>query len=174
MTIKPWICIAVIPLLLCSCNGDDSPLIGVNNCDGGFAYSETNAPDSLEALISAFIASEDVSCYDDVRITVEGVSSDFFVIEYGVLQDCPSGCFSSVLCAINDQNGSVIYSARWTSAEEMPSGLEAKCESTAIGGSGDTLRDCEEPPSGYFHPITSTATFNDLVDNVDSLFRHCN
>src|SRR3569832_1643454 len=51
----------------------------------------------------------------------------FTLVGYGQLQDCPSGCFSSVLCAIEDPTGVRLYFAAWDDAAERPLDLQTDC-----------------------------------------------
>lgn len=139
----------------------------------GVFYDQAEVPNGLNEVILELIGSHQISCYDETTISTQGVSFDFFVIEYGALNDCPSGCFSSVLCAIKDPNGAAIYSAVWTTVEEMPLELKDNSESQVIGGSGNSIQHCQEQPSGYLHLITSADEFNSLLDDKNSLFRYC-
>ena len=117
------IILAVIVIFLFACSSDDDPFDGVTLCEEGNAYSEASADESLKLVIAEFIEEHDVSCFNETTITEQDLSSEFYVIEYGELKDCESGCYSSVLCAINDENGPALYSATWTSVGEMPQEL---------------------------------------------------
>lgn len=165
--------VAIFAIILCACSSDDDPLSEVTVCEEGKAYNEASKAESLQVVIAEFIGEHEVSCFDEVTISEQSENANFYVIEYGELKDCESGCFSSVVCAINDENGPVLYSAVWTAEEEMPLKLVGICESDTIGGEGSSQQDCQELPSGYLHPITYTNEFQDLIYSDDSLFRRC-
>lgn len=160
-------------IFLLACSSDDEPFVDVTLCEEGKAYNEASADESLKLVISEFIAEHDISCFDETTITEQAVSSAFYVIEYGELKDCESGCYSSVLCAINDVNGPALYSAVWTAEDEMPQALVGICESDPMGGEGNTHQNCQVTPSGFLHPISYSNEFQNLIYSDDSLFRRC-
>jgi hypothetical protein len=75
-------------------------------------------------------------------------------VEYGELMDCPSGCFASHVCAIEDGESTLLFYAAWSTPAEMPIGVLEECP--GLEGS-ETWSSCE--PSGLRHPVTETAEF---------------
>ncbi|MDZ7923654.1 MAG: hypothetical protein U5M23_06260 [Marinagarivorans sp.] len=152
------------------CSKDDEFID--SNCDG-FSYQKSNAPESVNVVVERLIPKNSkVNCYESASITSQGHSADVIVIEYGEPKDCISGCFSSVLCAVLDNEGASIYTASWTSKYEMPPSLNSTCMPTN-DGDGNSKTACSTPPSGYSHPITTTSDFANLLNNESSTFRHC-
>lgn len=150
---------------LCACDSSSS------SCEEGKLYDEARSPSRLVEIVNTYLGAHDVTCYDSKEITVEGEGASLFAIEYGAERDCPSGCFSSVLCAINDVSGPVVYYAKWQSGDELPSGISGLCEHSPEAA-GNTIDNCVNPMNGFDHPITTTSQFANLLSG-ESLFRHC-
>lgn len=145
---------------------DDGPVIGL-----GFAQCEGRTPggmDSSEEIvltINALVPSAvDVHCTDKHMFALDERAVQFTYVVYGEIHDCPAGCFSSNLCAIVDNAEVSLYSARWLSGE-VPLSIPPDCPELAGAAGGDTIRECENAPSGFFHPLTQTNAFNDFRDD---------
>lgn len=54
------------------------------------------------------------------------------VVRYGDQQDCPSGCFSSVLCAVELDGEAYLLSAEWYAEDEMPPQAAEYCGAEAF------------------------------------------
>jgi len=87
----------------------------------------------------------------------------FSHVEYGELMDCPSGCFASHVCAVEDDGVVLLHYAAWTRPEERPVGIETLCPDLVdtADGSGETWPSCEPP--GLSHPINDVAAFRDFA-----------
>jgi hypothetical protein len=96
----------------------------------------------------------------------------FTHVEYGELRDCPSGCFSSHVCGVEDpaQSAPLLFYAAWNSQDEQPIGIAAECPTLM---SFETWPDCV--PSGLRHPLVSTGEFRRFADRESGSgpFRWC-
>lgn len=154
--------------LLTACGSDD------NNGKTIILYEEQeytdNAPqlikDTAEKLIPIELDKQEFSM---AEVDSGSSVSTLMVIKYGELRDCPSGCFSSHICAISENNETKMYSAIWYGSNEIPNELHESC----LSESGNTIHDCNVPPSGFNLPVTSTLEFQELLEKEGSAFRYC-
>jgi hypothetical protein len=92
-------------------------------------------------------------------------------VAYGALLDCPSGCFSSHVCAIEDGADVSLFYATWNGAAEAPGFVEEHCPDLTRE---ETWNECEPP--GLVHPVTKTSDFRKFArsDHARSgPYRHC-
>lgn len=112
------------------------------------------------------------NCGTSRQFTVDGKSVTIEYFAYGELNDCPSGCFSSFACVINDGESALLYRAAWTSAEERPRGLQALCPS--LGADASDTSACEPSLPARAHAVTQLSSFKSLVAAGSSgVFRYC-
>jgi len=129
-----------------------------------------NTPQVIKDTAEKFILKElDKHEYSMAEFDSESSVSTLIVIKYGELRDCPSGCFSSHICAITEDNETKVYSAIWYDSNEIPNELHESC----LSESGNTIHDCNVPPSGFNLPVTSTLEFQVLLEKEGSAFRYC-
>lgn len=108
---------------------------------------------SVTATLDALVPSgAQVRCADSISFTLDGSRVDLVFVSYGELRDCPSGCFTSQLCAIHDGSGALLYSSVWYSAAEKPVTIPAGCP--VGGGGGGNTGDCPTVQPGAGHPVT--------------------
>jgi len=123
---------------------------------------------AVAATVTTFVPPEaTVRCSDSKEFSVRGSEFSFVYVAYGELQDCPAGCFASLVCAVYDNGGAQLYSASWNGPAEIPSNLPAECPETA----GDT-RSCDPPPPGQSSPLTSDLVFA-TFRGVEEAWRFC-
>jgi hypothetical protein len=127
--------------------------------------------DDVRATVAALVPSgSPVHCSSAQDFEVQGRSVEFTHVEYGVQQDCPSGCFSSHVCAIEDPSlaSPALYYAYWTTLEEKPAILESLCPHEF----SDT-QNCVTP--GRMHPLVGTQDFLEFKDEQRGAgpFRWC-
>jgi len=80
------------------------------------------------------------------------------VVRYGEQQDCPSGCFSSVLCAVELEGEAYLLSAAWYSPDEMPPQAAEYCGSDTF-----STESCRTPALDVLLP----AELEELRDRID-------
>lgn len=133
------------------------------------ACGDDECHDAADATVDALVPEDqEVHCEDSEEFEVDGRTVSFTHVEYGALRDCPSGCFSSHVCAIEDGDGVELYSSFWNDESEKPVGIDAACPNRA----GANTRDCET--SGKSHPLTETEAFQSLAAMEGSgPFRWC-
>src|SRR5438445_4716855 len=131
---------------------------------GGLAECENQSPgttdNSLEvtATITTLIPSNaQVRCTGKQSFPLNGRQVFLVFVPYGSLNDCPSGCFTSGVCAIYDQSQVQLYSAMWFNAQERPLSIPPDCPWLAQASSAEPTQACPEPPPGFFTPVTQTA-----------------
>jgi hypothetical protein len=140
------------------------------------AGSSDTSPQVLEAISDLVPSDIQINCTDKYRFSINGQDVYFVFVAYGELQDCPSGCFSSSICAVVDQSGAALYSAVWNEADERPASIPPDCPELSDSATGDTLRDCQYQPSGYENPLTQTTEFEDFSaaeSGQDGAWRFC-
>lgn len=116
-----------------------------------------HAPATVEAFVAAGL---DVHCEDAASFAFEGRTVRVTHVAYGAQQDCPSGCFSSAVCAIEDpaMGAPQLLVANWYAVGEAPIGIETECPTlSATSQVGSTYPDCR--PSGLLHPVVATDAF---------------
>jgi hypothetical protein len=102
---------------------------------------------------------------------VDGEVVRLTFVQYGLRRDCPSGCFSSNLCAIEDDDEVLLYFANWYGPEEEPLQVDAQCPDNPDGYS--TTNYCEA--AGKSHPLASTEEFREFAEAQygTGTFRFC-
>ena len=140
-------------------------------CDGRSPGTSSGA--AAAAVAAAFVpAGATVRCSSTTGFTVEGAQVTLVYLAYGELQDCPSGCFSSFLCALATADGPLQYSAMWVPAGERPMALQGTCPDDFPVAGGDTRR-CTELTPGAKHPVTATPAFTAMAAEGTSTFGAC-
>lgn len=106
------------------------------------------------------------------RFEVDGREVQITHVEYGELMDCPSGCFASHVCAIEDGEDVLLFHAYWNDEEERPRGIDAECP-PATTAFGDTWPDCE--PRGRCHALNREPSFQRWAEDQagQGPFRFC-
>lgn len=132
-----------------------------------------SAPRTIEAFVP-----EGAPVHDEfvAEFTTDDGPARFTYVAYGRLSDCASGCFSSHVCAIEDDAGVQLWSASWhpVHVDEIPVGLVEQCPGIRVDDAGVPLASpCE--PLGKSHPLTSNAEFRRFVerDPFSGPFRRC-
>lgn len=139
-----------------------------NACD-----DEDCGSSDVGATATAFVPrGAPVHCTDARSFEFEGRTVRLTHVEYGEEHDCPSGCFSSHICAIEDPSLGAprLFYATWTSALEEPLGVVTECPNLR---NMETWPDCT--PSGLEHPVVATAAFRKFADRQmgSGPFRWC-
>ena len=105
---------------------------------------------------------------------VDGEIVRLTYVEYGLLLDCPSGCFSSGLCAIETEDEVLLYYAGWNEhiVDEKPRELEEHCAGDTTGYT-ETYGSCEA--EGKSHPLPATEEFRAFAEEQygSGPFRFC-
>jgi hypothetical protein len=140
----------------------------------GCSSDEDDCGASIGATVSAFVpGGQPVHCRNAKGFPLQGRVVRLTHAEYGAERDCPSGCFSSHVCAIEDPSasGPALFYAAWNSTEEAPLGIENECPGSTSGG--ETWPDCV--PSGLRHPLVASAEFRSFADDEagSGPFRWC-
>lgn len=144
---KTFLAFSLAIPLLASC--------GTKDCRG-------HVPATVEAFVAAGL---EVHCEDSASFEFEGRTVRLTRVAYGEQQDCPSGCFSSQVCAIEDPAypSPLLFTANWYAAGEAPIGIETECPGTSSASAyGDTYPSCH--PSGLAHPLVATPAFRSWAD----------
>jgi tetratricopeptide (TPR) repeat protein len=128
---------------------------------------------SASQTVAALVPSgSPIHCENARSFTVDGRSVRFSHVAYGAREDCPSGCFSSHLCAVEDGDQTQLFYAFWTAAGEQPRALAAECP--ALAPAATTTAGCV--PSGALHPLASAPAFRSFAPAQradDGPFRWC-
>jgi hypothetical protein len=133
----------------------------------GNSYSQcTNHPNGVADDIPEVVitidrlvpADVEIHCSDNKTFTFNGREVSLTYIAYGELNDCVSGCFSSFVCGIYDPDESLLYASTWYGSNEEPLSIPQDCPELAGGENGNTTQ-CDTPPQGFQHPITTTTEF---------------
>lgn len=115
-----------------------------------------SAPNTRRALVPQ---GSDVHCERTKTFEVEGRKVRLTHIEYGLLRDCPSGCFSSHVCAVEDGDEVLLFYAAWNAANEKPRGVDRECPSLMRD---ETWPDCKS--SGWRHPLAENPKFQAFAE----------
>lgn len=108
-----------------------------------------------DATIEAFVpAGQEIHETQRAVFQIDGREVALTHVEYGELMDCPSGCFASHVCAIEDGESTLLFYASWNASAETPNGVLEECPGLE---DTETWPSCE--PSGLRHPVTETAEF---------------
>lgn len=143
------------------CSGDSGgSTIGTEfaQCDKrslGYADSSTEMTSTLNALMPPGV---EVRCTDKRVFALEDREVVFTYVVYGRLNDCPAGCFASDVCAIVDGKDALLYSATWYNGE-VPLSIPPDCPELSGKSTGDTIRQCGNPPAGFLHALAQTDAF---------------
>jgi hypothetical protein len=126
-----------------------------------------SAPKTRQALLPP---GSEVHCENGKTFQVDGHKVRLTHVEYGQLMDCPSGCFSSHVCAIEDGEQVFLLYAAWNTQQEKPAKVDQECP-TLMRDS--TWPDCK--PSGVTHPLVSSAKFRAFAREEEGYgpFRYC-
>ena len=139
---------------------DNPDAAGGGGCSGGPALAPACQADVPETVAAFVPSSAPVHCTDAAAFCFEGRQVRLTHVEYGVLNDCPAGCFSSHVCAIEDPEGAALelFYAAWTNPSETPLGLDTECPGLS---SSETWPNCV--PSGLRHPLVETEQFRSFA-----------
>ena len=133
----------------------------------GAPYDE-EAPRTIRALVPDGVA---VHEQQSMPFDLQGREVRLTHVEYGALNDCPSGCFSSHVCAIEDGSDVLLFYASWTNAAEEPKSVQKDCPTLTHE---ETWSDCEPP--GLVHSVTQTSDFRGFAHSEhakEGPFRWC-
>lgn len=113
---------------------------------------------------------------------LDGQSVDFVHIEYGIANDCPSGCFFSHFCAVVEEENVYPYSSYFINNEEDVLGISQERAEAGYELSSENYGEDKLP--GKQHLLTSNPKFTnfknkEIVHGGDagyriSEFRWCN
>lgn len=132
-----WLAIAAS---LSACLGEESgepprdeELIGTDfaQCEGRPGGGVDRSPEVMRT-IEMQVPNEDINCTDKMAFSVAGRQVSLVYVAFGIVSDCPAGCFSQDLCAVYDAPDSLLYS---------------------------TTRRPEPDRPGLAHPLTQTSAF---------------
>ena len=128
-------------------------------CDGQSPGTSDNSPE-VTATINTLVPSRaTVSCTGKQSFQLSGRTVSMVIVPYGQANDCPSGCFSSEVCAIVDGSDTFLYSGVWYGGSERPRSIPPDCPELGGADGGDTIQGCTNQPPGFLHPVTQTAEF---------------
>jgi hypothetical protein len=146
------VAVASFGVVLAGCSGAERAGSSYTQCVNHPAGT-TAGGTAITATVDALLPQDaQVRCADSTSFVLDGNEVKLVYVAYGMLRDCPAGCFTSHICAIYDTNGALPYSAAWYSPGEKPV-LPTDCPDT-----GDT-RQCTTATPGSQHPITQTPAF---------------
>lgn len=115
--------------------------------------------------------SQQINCEDSRSFEVDSRQVAVTRVHYGIQRDCPSGCFSATLCAIEDEGQAHLIKAFWNDDSEQPLGIEEECPDLELHRKN--TRDCDT--SGASHPVTETEAFRNFAQEQEGTgpMRHC-
>jgi hypothetical protein len=106
------------------------------------------------------------NCATKTGFTFQNQTYELVYAAYGALQDCPAGCFSSMVCALDDGSTSRLFYATWYGDGERPPSIATECPALANSAGGDTAYQCTNPQvSGRQHAIVQDPTFRNFLLN---------
>ena len=154
--------------LVCACGQQGGGEIGAFTC--GTLATGTDGSAEVDNTIDALVPSglpdsERVHCTEKQKFSFQGRDVFLVYVSYGNLNDCPAGCFSSMLCAIYDQSQAQLYTAAVNFQGEQPNGVPSDCHSIRDGGHAS---DCSYQPPGQSHPIVQTAQFQSFRSSQET------
>jgi hypothetical protein len=170
-----WIVLfSAVCLLACGTESSSNPSDGVggSGCTDGLNLSPECQAEVPRTLATFVPPSAPVHCTDAAAFCFGGRAVRLTHVAYGVENDCPAGCFSSHVCAIEDPEAAVpeLFYAAWTTPSESPLGIDTECPSLA---NAETWPSCV--PSGLRHPLIAAPEFRSfaLAQSGNGPFRWC-
>ena len=172
----------IVPVLvIAGCGsepGGTAPTVGAGlaECENHIPGTGDTSPEVTATITTLVPSNANVQCTGKQSFLLSGRDVFLIFVPYGNLNDCPSGCFTSEVCAIYDQSQVQVYSAAWFSPQERPLSIPPDCPGLAQAPSADTNQDCPEHPPGYLHPVTQTTDFENFLNSQTSnngSFRWC-
>lgn len=134
-----------------------------DSSNGGGDDTSTPCGEGAEATVSQIVPDEAPIHYKCSRsFETDAGTAAFTLVDYGEEQDCPSGCITSNLCAIEKGGEAQLFWGGWYSASEAPKTLNQACPNLSEDDL-ETYPDCEPP--GLTHPLTETPAFREFVEN---------
>ncbi len=129
----------LLTLGLVAC-GEDGPTGNVGasylQCEGRRGGG-VDRSDAVMTTIQTHAAMQDINCTDKTTFDVGGRQVTLVYVAYGMVSDCPAGCFSADLCAIYDAPNSLLYAIAGSPKPDLP---------------------------GLAHPVTQTRDFQNFRD----------
>lgn len=107
-----------------------------------------------------------VHCMDAATFVADSRQVRLTHVGYGALLDCPAGCFSSHVCAIEDPASPApeLFYAFWTSDSERPVAIATECPGLSASAE-ETWPACV--PSGLNHPLVAKTDFRNWAAHED-------
>ena len=145
-------------------------------CDGHSPGTSDSSPEVTQAVSALVPSAATVNCTGKQSFEVEGRTVYLVIVPYGQKNDCPSGCFSSEVCAVVDGPNTLLYSGAWYGGSERPLSIPPDCPELGAAEYGDTIQGCTtNQPAGFSHAVTQTAAFQDFKQTQagSGSFRFC-
>jgi len=183
---------------LTACGGlqeEDEPELPLNTNNGysqcyGRVDGYNDLSRSINHTVQEYIRDDvEIQCTDRYSFDLEGKPVELVYIAYGKLQDCASGCFSSHVCVVYEENDPLLYSASWINSERSKLGADGRLVvvsktieqplNLAAGGCGDipegtgSTHMCETKPEAVGHPLFESTDFEMFLGEVGDSWRFC-
>src|SRR5258708_17585682 len=129
-------------------------------CDGQSPGTSDNSPEATATINTLVPSGATVSCTGKQSFQLSGRTVSMVIVPYGQTNDCPSGCFSSEVCAIVDGSDTFLYSGVWYRRSERPRSIPPDCPQLGGAGIADRTQGFTNHPPAFFTPVTQTADFS--------------
>jgi len=129
---------------------------GVVGC--GRLDSEIPCTGEAAATIARFVLTRPIYCVDAKSFEIDGKQVSLTHISFGAESDCPAGCETAHICAIEDPTlvEPQLFYGTWISGNDIAPAVRVECPDLPTRPS-ETWPDCV--PSGLRHPLVATSVF---------------
>lgn len=130
-----------------------SAVVGCGGMD-----SEIPCTGEAAATIATFVLTRPIYCVDARSFDFDGKHVSLTHVSFGAQSDCPAGCETAHICAIEDPavTEPQLFYGTWVSGNDIAPEVRVECPDLPALPS-ETWPDCV--PSGLRHPLVATAMF---------------